>query len=151
MKSDITDVIADFVLQTAPGLESRLEDQAEALREAKCTDPAVGQWIVASDVKYLLSIFALEDKDFAAKFPTMAHITGPERQQFIATIEAHCEQCPHCSLKRGYDLEWDARIKQSCKQNNNVLLKLLEEDETDLSEEGEHQNMELKTALSMGE
>jgi hypothetical protein len=126
MKADITNAITDFVLEANPDLGSRLEAQAEALREVECTNPDVGQWIDANDVKYLLSIFALEDKDFAAKFPTMAHITGPERQRFAATIGIHCKHCPHCSLKRESDSELDEHIKQACQQNNNFLLKLLE-------------------------
>jgi hypothetical protein len=148
MKYDITDVIADLVLQADPELGSRLEYQDEALRETKCVNPVVGRWIDANDVKYLLSTLDLDDKDFAAKFPTMEHITRPERQKIMTTIEAHFEQCQHCSLKRGYDLELDMHIKQACQQNSSTLLQLLEEDEADLSEEGEHQIMELKSARS---
>ncbi len=140
MKSDLTDKIADFVFMTTPDLASRLEYQAEALREAKCTNPVVGRWIDENDVKYLLSAFALEEKDFAAKFPTLAHITAQERQQAITTIEDHLEKCPHCSLKRGYDLELDAKIKQECQKNRDVLLQLLkEEEEADSSDDDDHE------------
>lgn len=128
MESDITDMIADMVRQTAPELASRLEYQAEALRETECTDPMVGRWVDDNDVKYLLSAFALEDEDFAERFPALAHITGPERQQFIAAVEAHFDQCLHCARKRGFDLELDARIKKTCRQNSATLLQLLEEE-----------------------
>lgn len=148
MKPDIIDMIADLVFRTAPDLASRLEYQEEALREAECTTPAVGRWINNNDVKYVLSAFALEDKDFAAKFPAMAKITGAQRQQFIATLETHFDECPHCSLKRGYDLELDARIKQVCQQNSDVLLQLLEEEDESDSKEADHWLKKLKPALS---
>ena len=146
MKPDITDVIAELVLESTPELAARLEAQAEALREVECINPVFGRWVDANDVKYLLSTFNLSDKDFAAKFPSIEGLTGENRQQLIAAIEAHCDSCPHCSLKRGYDLELDTRIKQACQQNNKLLLQLLEEDETDSSEE-ERPGKILKSAL----
>jgi hypothetical protein len=145
MKSDITDVIANLTLQADPELASRLEYQDEELSRIKCIKPVVGQWVDANDVKYLLSTLDLEDKDFAAKFPAMAHITRAERRQLVATIEAHFEQCEHCSLKRKYDLELDTHIKQACMRNSSALLQLLEEDETDLSEDGERRSLELES------
>lgn len=148
MKTNITNVIADLVLQSEPDLAARLEAQAEALREVECTNPVLGRWIDAHDVKYLLSTFALNDDDFAGRFPAMAHITGPERQRVAAALEAHCEQCPHCSLKRGYDLELDARIKQASQRNSTALLQLLEDDGVDQSDEDEHQGLALKRTLS---
>jgi hypothetical protein len=145
MKTAFTVMIADLILKTAPDIASRLEYQAEALREAECTKPVVGLWIDENDVKYLLSAFALEQKDFAARFPAMAHITEQERQQVITTIEDHLDSCPHCSLKRGYDLELDARIKQECQKNREILLQLLEEEEeSDSSDEDDHESAELE-------
>jgi hypothetical protein len=151
MKSEITDVIAELVLQTTPDLESRLEDQAEALREVQCVNPLLGRWIDAYDVKYLLSTFALTDKDFAARFPSMAHIAMRERQKVVAAIEEHFDRCPHCYLKRAYDLELDARIKQACQQNNSLLLQLLEEDDAGLPECGEAWGMRLERVLSVNQ
>jgi hypothetical protein len=140
MKYDVIDVIADLVRQSTPDLPARLEYQAEALSELECTQPMLGRWIDEYDVNYLLSAFALADKDFAAKFPGMAHFSGHERQQFLIMLETHFERCPHCSLKRGYELELDARIEQACRQNRDSLLQLLEEETTEMSDEGEHQN-----------
>jgi hypothetical protein len=146
MKNDLADVIADFVFKSAPDLASRLEAQAEALAEAKCTNPVIGRWVDENDVKYLLSTFALSDKDFAERFPAMAHTSRAERQLVIAALEEHFEQCQHCSLKRGYDLELDERIKQACRQNSDVLLQILEEDEAELSKEDDHPSMGLEPA-----
>src|SRR5207253_6657078 len=105
MKNDLTDIIAAFVFKSAPDLAARLEAQAEALAEAKCSNPVIGRWVDENDVKYLLSTFALNDEDFAERFPAMAHTSRAERQRVIATLEEHFEHCQHCSLKRGHDLE----------------------------------------------
>ena len=144
MNNDLTDLIADFVFKSAPDLASRLESQAEALDEAKCTNPVLGRWIDENDVKYLFSVFALNDKDFAERFPTISPMSRAERQQVAAALEGHFEYCMHCSLKRGYDLELDARIKQACEQNSDFLLQILAEDEPETSKEDDHSNMELE-------
>lgn len=146
MKKDLTDIIADLVFKSAPDLASRLEYQAEALDEAKCSNPVIGRWVDENDVKYLLSTFALSDKDFAERFPAMANTRREERKQVIAAIEGHLEHCKHCSLKRGFDSELDARIKKACQQNSDFLLKILGEDETESAKEGDHLSMQLEKA-----
>lgn len=148
MKTNITDTIADLVIQAEPDLATRLEYQEEALREVECTNHIFGQWIDAHDVKYLLSTFALGDTDFAERFPTMAHISWHERQRVLAALETHLGKCPHCSLKRGYDLELDARIKQACEQNNSALLQLLKEEAPEASDGSENQGLAPEAALS---
>ena len=150
MEPDIINIIASFVLQANPDLASRLEYQAEALREVECIYPSLGRWVDANHIKCLLSAFALGDEDFAERYPAQAHLTERERQRLIEALEAHFEQCPHCSLKRGYDFEMDVRIEQTCQQNTDFLLQILEEDETDLPEEGDHEDMKLK-AGALGE
>lgn len=144
MKNDLTDLIADFVFKSAPDLASRLESQAEALDEARCTNPVLGRWIDENDVKYLFSVFALNDKDFAERFPKISPMSREERQQVAAALERHFDYCEHCSLKRGYDLELDARIKQACEQNSDFLLQILAEDEAEPSKEDDHLSMELE-------
>ena len=69
----------------------------------------LGWWIDENDVNYLFATLALKDEDFAKEITDMGHVTAHERRRFIAALEAHIDQCPHCSLKRGYDLELDAR------------------------------------------
>ena len=133
--NDILDVITELVGQDSE-LELRLEAQAEVLRETECIKPVLGQLIDANDVKYLLSLLALSDKDFAERFPAKAQFSEQQRQRLTTAIEEHLERCPHCSLKRSYDLELDARIKKVCQQNSGLLLELLAGD-ADLLEECE--------------
>jgi hypothetical protein len=148
IESDVTKVIAGFVVETDSELAARMEDQAAALGETPCTAPAAfGRWVDANDVKLLFSAFALEDKDFTFRFPAMQHLTAAERQKFIADLEVHFETCKHCALKRGYDLELDARIKKVCQQNNKLLLQLLREEENESAKEGEHLTINFEPAI----
>jgi hypothetical protein len=146
MKRDITDAVAELVLRADPDFVSRLEYQAEALSENNCTFPQLGKWIDAHDVKYLLSTLALNDKDFATRFPKMAHVKEVERKQLIDAFGVHFDHCSHCSLKRGYDLEIDNRIKLACEQNDQVLLELLEDNEGGLPEEDGHGGLKARSA-----
>jgi hypothetical protein len=150
MGAEISSVITDLVFQADPDLEARLEAQAEALRETECINPMLGRWIDENDVNYLLATLALKDVDFAEEFPAMEHITGQERRDLSAALEVHFDQCSHCSLKRGYDLEMDARVEQVCQQNDDSLLQILKEDKdaADSSEEDAQAGMEMKPALS---
>jgi hypothetical protein len=148
MKTDLTGMIADFVFSSAPDLASRLEYQAEALDAAKCIDPVIGKWVDENDVKYLLSAFALDDDDFDERFPAMARTGSAERQRVIAVLEKHFEHCEHCSLKRGYDLEMDARIKKACQQNSDFLLQALREDQPELSGKAEQTSLKLDPVRS---
>lgn len=148
MEFDITSFIADFVIQDDPELTSRLNYQAAALREVGCTHPTTfGRWVDANDVNLLFSAFSLGDEDFAARFPAMAHIKEPQRRQFIDALGAHFESCEHCSLKRGYDLEFEARIKKACRLNSKALLRLLREGETESTKEGEHRGLKLEPVI----
>ena len=143
MKREITEVIADLVHETEPDLESRLESQAEALRERKCVNPLIGGLVDAYDIKYLLSSLSLEDPDFAVMFPALSSLTAERRVELVTSIKEHFEHCPYCFLKRSYDLELDARIKQVCRNNAPLLLRLLDEEESDPSNESDHRAMGL--------
>ncbi|HWS87271.1 MAG TPA: hypothetical protein VN282_09920 [Pyrinomonadaceae bacterium] len=146
--SDISDIIARLVAEADPELASRMEYQAEALRESACIDPdSFGRWVDANDVKLLTAAFALRDEDFAVRFPRWRGITAAQRRKFLADLDAHFEKCRHCALKRGYDLELDARIKKACQRNSEFLLRLLREEEAQSSEEGEHLSLSFEPAI----
>jgi hypothetical protein len=138
MRIDIINVITDFVRQAALDLDTRLDYQAEALRETICTDPVMGQWLDSIGIEYLTSAFSMQDRDFVEFFPGMAHLSRQERLGLLETFESHLEKCSHCSLKRGYDLESNARIEKGCRENKDFLLRLLHEDEGGTAEEIDH-------------
>jgi hypothetical protein len=114
--SDITDLIADFIRQAEPDLNTRLEYQAQALEDLKCTNAVLGKWVEAHDVQYLLAAFDLDDEEFASNFPGMAHLKEHDRQRIIETFEIHFEHCSRCHLKRSYDLEFNGRIESAVRQ-----------------------------------
>jgi hypothetical protein len=148
MKYDFSDIIADFVLEADEDLPSRLEYQSEALREAGCEDPALGRWVDLNEVNLLLSALDLDDRAFSDRFPAMTHLDGHERRRIAAALETHFEQCAHCSLKRGYDIEMDGRIEHAFGENRGLLLQILgEEDESESSEEGEHGGTEITSTV----
>jgi hypothetical protein len=119
MESRLMDRIVNLVRDAEPDLDARLESQADALRDLKCTNPILGQWIDTYDVQYLLAAFALNDADFADDFPKLAHLKEAEREIIIKAFEDHFDQCSHCHLKRGYDLESNSRIERACKATRN--------------------------------
>ncbi|HKO42932.1 MAG TPA: hypothetical protein VJU84_06575 [Pyrinomonadaceae bacterium] len=133
IEEDIIDVIARLVCDSDTELEARLEYQQDALAESKCIDPMVGRRIAEGDAEYLFSAFGLDDENFAARFPNMAHFTREGRGTLIETFSTHLDRCLHCSLRRGYDLELGARIKRVCRENKDVLLRLLVEQEADVA------------------
>ena len=150
MEPEITEVIADLVHEAESDLASRLESQAEALLERKCINPLIGSLVDAFDIKYLLSSLALEEPDFAATFPALSSLTSERRVELVKSIKDHFDHCPHCFLKRSYDLELDSRIKQVCRNNAPFLLRLLKDEEPEPSKEIDHPAIGLAPQPSMG-
>lgn len=126
---DIGEIIADFVRKTYTDTDSRFEYQAEALLEKQCTNAAVGKVFELANVEYLLSAFDLEDEDFAEEFPAMSYLNRSERQLLLTTMQQHLESCSRCGLKQAYDLEFETRLRNACRQNSDALLQVLKDDE----------------------
>ena len=137
MESTVKRIFANGVWLAQADMKSRLEYQAEALKEIKCINLIVGQWIAQNGVDYLLSVLDLDDHTLGKRFPSFTLVNYERRQRMKAAIESHLENCPHCSLKRGYELEMDALVEKLARQDKDYLLECLEEDEPDQSE-GEH-------------
>ena len=128
MQTDFTETLATFFRQTDLELQTRIEGQEEALQDIRCTDLLVGRWIDSAFTSYLFAAFNLTDAEFTEMFPQL-EISATHRQQVIAVMENHLSQCQRCSLKQGYDLEFEARFKKACKPNRDLLMSLLNEDE----------------------
>lgn len=124
MKNDITGNIANFVVEADPDLLQEMEKQKQHLRRLKCSNPFFGGW-VEMGIQYVLSVFELEDRDFAARLPALAHLNKPARRQFIKRMERHLHDCEHCALKHQHELDLNARIEESCRENRQALLEQL--------------------------
>lgn len=126
MNSDILDVIAHRVLDSNPELEERLERYARILKKIKCTTPVLGRWIdEVESVPYLLSSFALNDADFAARFPDMPELKGEARRRLLETFERHLNECRHCFKKLQFDEELAQLVDQACHEDKDSRLQLL--------------------------
>ena len=132
MKLTVNSALANLIRQADPEVEFRLEAQANTLRESRCIDYRIGQWLV-DDVDYLLAVLDLDDFNFANRFPSIAHYGEEKRQQTKAEIHHHLEFCQQCALRYGYALELDARIMRVCRENKEELLRLFDEEEMDLA------------------
>lgn len=131
MKVIVSNTLATLIRQADPEVEFRLEAQATALKESRCINYKIGQWLV-DDVDYLMAVLDLDDVNFAERFPSIAHYNEQKRQETKAEIQHHLEFCQHCALRYGYALELDARIMRVCRENKD-LVKLFDEEDMDLA------------------
>jgi len=124
MEYDIRDTIANFVREADANLEQRLEEQAQALREISCINPFYGSW-VEMGVEFLFSALELEDSDFAARLPTLSHLSKAARQHFLERMKEHLQTCRRCGLKYQIEADLNARIELACRDNSDSLLQIL--------------------------
>jgi hypothetical protein len=136
MKLTVNSALANLIRQADPEVEFRLEAQADALRENRCIDYRLGQWLV-DDVDYLMAVLDLDDFNFAERFPSLAHYNEQKRVETKAELQHHLEYCQHCALRYGYALELDARIARVCRENKEDLMRLFDEEDKDLAEVGQ--------------
>lgn len=98
-----------------------LAEQKAELEKRECTDPALlGRWIGANDFPFLIETLMLSDAVFSEEYPNVK-LTSEERRRFASDLEAHCERCPRCGLKRAFDLEWQARVNSAFAENREAL------------------------------
>jgi GTP1/Obg family GTP-binding protein len=117
MEYDIRDTTANFVHEADPNFEQQMEEQAQELRAISCLDPFYGRWVKAG----------VEDRDFAAHVPPLAHLTKIDRQQFLRRMEDHLRDCRHCALEYEIERNLNARIENAFQENSHTLLRLLQE------------------------
>jgi hypothetical protein len=136
-EKDCVQLIARLVREA--DMEAGARDKAaqrDAVVETECTFRVIGNWVDSFDIKYLLSILALNDKDFVENFPNAGTIPREDRKALARTIESHIDGCQHCALKRGFDIEEDDQIKRICRDNRAMLLEMLAEDNEGMEIEG---------------
>jgi hypothetical protein len=129
VKEDIADVVVGHVHASNSDLGSRLKVQERELARIKCIDPAIGRWIDANDLNYLQAAFDLDDKEFAARYPTLPPTTKAGRKELMRAFRRHVKACPHCRLKNEFDLELDKMVNEALAENREALLELLNESE----------------------
>lgn len=120
----LANLVAEIVLRNDDEPKKRLNDQDEALRENECVNPEIGRWVDACDFPFMIETLMLNDKIFQSEFPEIG-LSADERKELVSRIEEHCEVCTHCSLKRGYDIEWELRIERAFNENPQDLLKVM--------------------------
>lgn len=126
MEYDIRATTANFVHEADPNFEQQMEEQAQELRAISCLDPFYGRWVKAG-IEFLFSALDLEDRDFAAHVPALAHLTKIDRQQFLRRMEDHLRDCRHCALEYEIERNLNARIENAFQENSHTLLLLLQE------------------------
>ena len=124
MANDISGNIANFVIEKDPDLVREMEKQKQHLRRLKCSNPFFGGWVELG-IEYLFSVFELGDREFASRLPALAHLNKSARRQFIKGMEQHLRDCEHCALKHKHELDLNARIEESCRENRQALLEQL--------------------------
>jgi hypothetical protein len=98
----------------------RLAEQEAELKKRKCADPELGTWIDGNDFPFLIETLMLSDAVFSEEYPEVK-LPQEERMSFASALEAHCEGCARCGLKRAYDLEWQARVNRALAENREAV------------------------------
>jgi hypothetical protein len=124
MEKDLMALVSRLILDKENDTPSRLKAQEDALKELECKHPEFGRWIDGCDFPFLIETLVLEDAVFTGEFPDVK-LTAVERKEFANALEAHCETCTRCHLKRSYDLEWQARVDRAFAENKEAIGKAL--------------------------
>ena len=124
MEKDLVALLSSLIIDKENDTVSRLNAQEIALKELKCMHPELGKWINDCDFPFLIETLVLEDAIFFGEFPDVK-LTAEERKEFANALEAHCENCAHCHLKRAYDLEWQSRVNRAFAENKQVIGKAI--------------------------
>ena len=126
MEHDITHTIANLVHEADPNFEQQMEEHAQELRAISCINPFYGHWVKVG-VEFLFSALDLEDRDFVAHVPALAHLTKIDRQRFLHRMEDHLQACSHCALEYEIEKNLNGRIENAFEENSHFLLGMLQE------------------------
>lgn len=116
-----------IAVQENPEYRFRLEEQEEALRSHPCINPEISSLLADNDIHFVLETLQLNEDVFAEVYPQWK-ISEAERRELATKIATHIEQCFHCSLKQGYDIESKQlfdRIQETHKEEFRQILSLV--------------------------
>ena len=117
-------LLSTLIVQKDEDAAFRLKEQQIKLSETVCTKPDLGKWIDQCDFPFLIETLMLDHTIFVKEFPGI-EFPEKERKAFARSLEAHCEDCAHCFLKRSYDLEWQSRVDTALNENRTAIGKAL--------------------------
>lgn len=117
-------LLSRSILEKDEDIPYRLSAQETALKELKCAAPELGKWIGVCDFPFLIETLLLSDAVFSQEFPGVK-LAVEDRKGFANVLEAHCEACAHCHLKRAYDLELQSRVKRAFVENRQAVGKAI--------------------------
>lgn len=125
MEEALFTLLAKLIVEKDDDTPSRLKAQKEALKELKCSKPALGRWIERCDYPFLIETLSLDDVTFGSEFPGIL-LPVAERNRFIEELKAHLDEpCCRCHLKASYDLEWQARVDKALFENKALIAKAI--------------------------
>ena len=113
-------LLSSLIVEKDEDAPFRLKEQRTKLSETKCTKPELGKWIDNCDFPFLIETLMLDQTIFVKEFPGI-EFPEEERKSFTRSLEAHCEDCVHCYLKRSYDLEWQSRVDRALAENRDAI------------------------------
>ncbi|MDQ3801651.1 MAG: hypothetical protein M3384_19685 [Acidobacteriota bacterium] len=125
MGFNITNAVAELLLDNDEGLPTRLRRQEENLKKKKCINTEIGKWLEDFELPFLIDIFNSPDEYFGRKFTEMKDFALEQRKALLKEIEEHAKICEHCRLKISYDLEWDREVEAAIFNHRRTLKKSL--------------------------
>ena len=124
MGNDLIMLLSSLILDK-DDTASQSSAQENLLKDLKCTDAELlGRWIDNCDFPFLIETLALDAATFSKEFPG-AQLTVEARKEFANALEAHCETCERCHLKRAHDLEWQSKVSRAFAENKQVIGKTM--------------------------
>ncbi|HEY0429194.1 MAG TPA: hypothetical protein VGC76_15545 [Pyrinomonadaceae bacterium] len=112
MNYDITDAIANLMVNEDENLPARLREQEKNLKKEKCVDAKIGRWIKNYKMSVLIDILDSTDEYFHENFPGLKSFNRAKRQEFAKEVQKHGKICPHCKLKIFYDSKWEKETEK---------------------------------------
>ena len=120
IETNLFELLSRCIRQRDEDTPNRLAEQEAELKRRKCTEPELGRWVEVNDFPFLIETLMLNDAVFSEEFPGVG-LSSEERKRLVLTLEAHCEGCPRCALKRAYDLEWQSRVNRALADNKEAI------------------------------
>ncbi|PYS21970.1 MAG: hypothetical protein DMF72_15235 [Acidobacteria bacterium] len=103
--------------------ERRLDDTSSEV----CEQREIGKLIEVLGYDFLLETLALEQRVFAAEYPTMTSVGEETRRSIKETLNNHFEQCRYCQMEAKKDRAWRKEFAHFLRTEKEVVTKILKE------------------------